>query len=105
MVAGTVAKLSSPEESRYIYCQNESKINVLYCWESKMLETMSQIPPSQTWLKVCKMEKKPTNPNNRKLGFVLAFLSQNPQGVCGQAFDRNPHDGGQGTSGRRKNIK
>lgn len=41
MVAGTVTRLSSPEESRYIYCQNESKINVLCCWESKMLETMS----------------------------------------------------------------
>lgn len=34
MVAGMVTRLSSPEESRYIYCQNESKINVLYCWES-----------------------------------------------------------------------
>lgn len=51
MVAGTVARPSSPKESRYIYCQNESKINMLYCWESKMLETMSQMPPSQTWLK------------------------------------------------------
>lgn len=103
MVAGTVARLSSPEESRYIYCQNESKINVLYCWESKMLETMSQMPPSQTWLKVCKMEKK-KKPNNLKLGFVLAFLFLNLEGVCGQAFGRSPRGGGQGTSGRRKNI-
>jgi len=48
MVAGAVARLSSPEESRYVCCQNESTINALYCWESEMLEMVSQVPPSQT---------------------------------------------------------
>lgn len=42
-------------------------------------------------------EKKKGNPNNLKLGFVLSFLSPNPEGACGQAFG-----GGQGTSGRGK---
>lgn len=42
-------------------------------------------------------EKKKGNPNNLKLGFVLSFLSLNPEGACGQAFG-----GGQGTSGRGK---
>lgn len=34
MVAGTVARLGSPEESRYAYCQSEPKINGLYCREA-----------------------------------------------------------------------
>nr|XP_009931945.1 PREDICTED: puratrophin-1 [Opisthocomus hoazin] len=38
--AAPVARLSSPEESRYVCCQNESTINALYCWESEMLETV-----------------------------------------------------------------
>lgn len=80
MVAGTVTRLSSPEESRYIHCQNESKINVLYCWESKMLETISQTPPSQNLARSLQDEKNPISPNNLKHGFVLSFLSLNTKG-------------------------
>lgn len=47
-------------------------------------------------------KKKKGNPDNLKRGFVLSFLSLNPEGVCGQAFDRSPYGGGQGTSGRGK---
>lgn len=105
MVAGTVTRLSSPEESRYIYCQNESKINVLCCWESKMLETMSQTPPSQNLARSLRDEKNPTSLNNLKCGFVLTFLPLNAKGVRGQAFNSSPHGRGQGISQRRKNIE
>lgn len=69
-----------------------------------MLETMSQMPPSQTWLDVCKMgEKKITNPNNIKLGFVQTVLPLDLEGVRGQALDKVRVV--LGTAHRRKNTK
>lgn len=48
-----------------------------------MLETMSQMPLSQTWLDDCKVgKKKITNPNNIKLGFVQTVLPLDLEGAC-----------------------
>lgn len=62
-----------------------------------MLETMSQMPPSQTWLKVCKIKKEKkraggTPPKTRLCSSF--FLSLTVEGVCGQVFNRPPHGRG-----------